>query len=107
MNSSPPSLADLERFQAILLDALATGESAEAVRVRLLESPDLAPFQAYVAAFDPRMIDVARELVKKWGRKTIASGKSLLDIAGTDVGMSRDEILDFIREGRRTVDGDR
>lgn len=69
MISSLPSLAELESFQAILLDALATGESAEAVRARLLAMPALAAYHAYIASFDPRMIDVARELVNKWGRK--------------------------------------
>jgi hypothetical protein len=29
----------------------------------------MQPFRAYVDSFDPRMLEVAAELVTKWGRR--------------------------------------
>ena len=57
----------LARFQALLLDALSRAKSADDVLVRLRADPDLAEYADYIATFEPRMIEVAIELTKKWG----------------------------------------
>ena len=36
---------------------------------RLQRDPQLAEFADYVATFEPRMVEVAIELVAKWGRR--------------------------------------
>lgn len=57
----------LAHFQSRLLQALWEEEDAEAVRRALLQDASLAEFHAYVTAMEPRMIEVAAELVRKWG----------------------------------------
>jgi hypothetical protein len=57
----------LARFQALLLDALSRAESADEVLARLRGDPELAEYADYIASFEPRMIDVAMELTRKWG----------------------------------------
>jgi hypothetical protein len=59
----------LARFQALLLDLLSQGHSPEEIVGRLRAQPELDPFAYYIASFEPRMIDVATELTKKWGRR--------------------------------------
>jgi hypothetical protein len=60
------SLAD---FQAALLDLLVQPLPAEIMHERLRTAPEFQEYQAYIADFEPRMIEVAAELVKKWGRR--------------------------------------
>jgi hypothetical protein len=60
--------AKLAHFQAVLLQLLAQPLSAEEIQARLLQDDSLRDYHAYIAGFEPRMIDVAAELVKKWGR---------------------------------------
>jgi hypothetical protein len=57
----------LARFQALLLDALGRAKSADEVLTRLRTDPDLEEYSDYIATFEPRMIEVAIELTKKWG----------------------------------------
>ncbi len=66
-----PDDDDLAAFQAALLDLLDRGLPAEEVRRRLRDDPAFAAFRGYVEAFEPRMLAVAAELVKKWGRRTL------------------------------------
>ena len=66
----PESLAD---FQDALLTLLAEGLPPEEVRARLLADPRLVAFRDYVAAIEPRMLVVAGELVRKWGRRRAVS----------------------------------
>ena len=59
----------LDRFQAALLELLAETDDVEAIRARLAADPAFAPYAAYVAGFEPRMLAVASELVRRWGRR--------------------------------------
>ena len=59
----------LAAFQDALLDLLDQGLPVEAVRERLREDPAFAAFREYAAAIEPRMLEVAGELVRKWGRR--------------------------------------
>jgi hypothetical protein len=61
--------AQLDRLQAALLDALDRGLSPADVIQRLQSDPQLAEFAAYLRTFEPRMVEVAIQLVAKWGRR--------------------------------------
>jgi hypothetical protein len=61
---------ELARFQAALLELLARDLPAPALQEHLRDDPAFAGFRAYVDTFEPRMLAVAAELVKKWGRQT-------------------------------------
>jgi hypothetical protein len=63
----PDALAD---FQDALLNLLAEGLPVERIRERLRDDPAFAAFRDYVIAIEPRMLEVAVELVRKWGRRT-------------------------------------
>ena len=64
------SADDLARFQAALLDLLSQDLPADAMRQRLRDDPAFAEFREYVVGFEPRMLAVAAELVKKWGKRS-------------------------------------
>jgi len=64
-----PDDEHLARFQAALLDLLAQGYPPELIIAQLRSDPQLAAYADYVATFEPRMIEVAIELVAKWGRR--------------------------------------
>lgn len=72
--SEAPSDEALARFQAALLDLLSQPLSASEIALRLREDAACAPFQDYVSGFEPRMIEVAAELTKKWGRSADGQG---------------------------------
>jgi hypothetical protein len=59
----------LARFQATLLDLLSRGLPPAEIVDHLRGDPELAPYAHYVATFEPRMVEVAVELVAKWGRR--------------------------------------
>jgi hypothetical protein len=59
----------LARFQALLLDLLSGEHSPAEIVSRLKSEPELQQFTDYIASFEPRMIEVASELTKKWGRR--------------------------------------
>jgi hypothetical protein len=63
-----PPTDELAAFQAALLDLLAQDLPPEAMQRRLREDAAFAGYQAYVQGFEPRMLAVAVELVKKWGK---------------------------------------
>ena len=63
-DNTPPNLA---AFQAALLNLLAKDLPPAELRHRLTADPAFAPYQDYIATFEPRMVEVAAELVKKWG----------------------------------------
>ena len=65
----PPEFADIEVFQAALLELLAEDLPPETIRARLAQDAVFAPFREYVQGFEPRMLEVAAELVKKWGKR--------------------------------------
>ncbi len=74
MNESDKELAD---FQACLLDALHRHESAADILTDLTASEVTLPFRDYISGFEPEMLEVAAQLVKKWGVK-----KKLSDSVG-------------------------
>lgn len=59
----------LARFQAKLLDLLSKGQQPQQIVDQLNSDQELAEFADYVATFEPRMVEVAIELVAKWGRR--------------------------------------
>jgi hypothetical protein len=61
---------DLAYFQSELLNRLAEELPPEEIRQRLLADQRLLPFADYIRSFEPKMLDVAVVLVKKWGRRT-------------------------------------
>lgn len=56
----------LAAFQAALLELLDEQLSTDEILRRLKTDAAFRPFQAYIASFEPRMVEVAAELVKKW-----------------------------------------
>lgn len=63
------SADDLASFQGALLELLAQDLSASGIRERLRQGAAFAPFCTYVETFEPRMLAVAADLVKKWGKR--------------------------------------
>ena len=59
---------ELAQFQAALLELLAQPISPEESARRLREDDAFAPFREYSESFEPRFLEVAAALVKKWGR---------------------------------------
>ena len=59
----------LAAFQGALLNLLAEDLPSEELRRHLTTDPAFAPYQDYIATFEPRMVEVAAELVKKWGQR--------------------------------------
>ncbi len=57
---------ELACFQAALLDALASPDPARS----LASLAETAAFADYVAAMEPRMVEVAAALMQKWGKRT-------------------------------------
>ena len=64
-----PKDDELAEVQAALLEALSADLPPEQIVARLRSDPALAPYADWVATFEPRMIETAAVLVKKWGRR--------------------------------------
>ncbi len=64
-----PSRDDLADFQDALLDLLAQEILPEELQSRLASDDRFTPFGDYVQAMEPRMLEVAAQLVKKWGKR--------------------------------------
>lgn len=64
-----PGREPLALFQARLLDLLAQDLPPEEVRASLAADPEFAAYADYIRAMEPRMIGVAAQLVRKWGRR--------------------------------------
>lgn len=62
-----PQPDTLAHFQSRLLEELWQGRGAEETRAALLGDVTLAPFHAYIGAMEPAMLEVAVDLVRKWG----------------------------------------
>jgi hypothetical protein len=61
---------ELATFQASLLEILSV-ESEPAEVLKMLERlPMDSAMAEYIATFDPRMVQVAADLVKRWGRRS-------------------------------------
>jgi D-arabinose 1-dehydrogenase-like Zn-dependent alcohol dehydrogenase len=66
--------AELDRYQCALLEALADGASPSDVQARLLAREDLHAFHGYLAALEPRALEVGMHLVRLWGERVIDVG---------------------------------
>ncbi|MCC6672285.1 MAG: hypothetical protein IT458_14580 [Planctomycetes bacterium] len=71
MSTDDPVLA---AFQDALLEALAAPGDAAAARELLFRDPRSAVFREYVRAMEPRMLEVAQELVRRYGRREAGAG---------------------------------
>ena len=60
----------LAEFQAALLELLDEPLSADEIISRLQNDAVFAPYRRYIDTFEPRMVEVAAELIKKWGRRS-------------------------------------
>jgi hypothetical protein len=60
---------ELEAFQARLLDLLDSGVAPAEVKRRLLEDPSAAPFRDWIEGWEPRCVETASLLVRRWGHK--------------------------------------
>jgi hypothetical protein len=65
-----PTAAELAAFQHALLDLLYRDLPPEEVQAQLRSGEAFRPFQDYLSRAEPRMMEVAAELVKKWGRRS-------------------------------------
>ena len=62
---------EIARFQAALLEVLHLGLPAAETHARLLAHPDAAPFSEWVASFEPRALEVASVITRKFGVRTL------------------------------------
>jgi hypothetical protein len=69
MPASEPSPESLAEFQDALLELLSQDLPVEVLVAKLRDDAAFAVFREYVLAFEPRMLEVAAELTKKWGRR--------------------------------------
>jgi hypothetical protein len=60
---------ELEAFQALLLELLDAGLLPEALKQRLLDEPAAAPLRDWIAGWEPRCIETASLLVRRWGHR--------------------------------------
>ncbi|PZD74951.1 hypothetical protein C1752_00658 [Acaryochloris thomasi RCC1774] len=61
---------ELAAFQDHLLETLFTSSDGETVLEQLQDSSVPQPMIDYIETFDPRMVEVAAELLKKWGQRS-------------------------------------
>lgn len=66
---NPPQHPPLAEFQAVMLELLDDNLAPQEIVARLQADPRLADYHDYIATFEPRMVEVAAELIKKWGRR--------------------------------------
>jgi len=66
---------ELAEVQAALLEVLAAELPPEQIVAKLRSDPKLSPYADWVATFEPRMIETAALLVKKWGRREKDRGR--------------------------------
>jgi hypothetical protein len=64
----PPDDA-LLRYQDALMNLLASNVPVSEIQKRLREDEVFQPYKNYVESFEPRMIEVAIELINKWGQR--------------------------------------
>jgi hypothetical protein len=57
----------LAAFQTRLLNELDASDDAYAILQALQAAPESAEFAEFIGQMEPRMVEVAAELVKKWG----------------------------------------
>jgi hypothetical protein len=74
-----PTLNDLAAFQVALLELLSADLPLEQVQARLGADPVFQPFEEYLGQVEPRMLETAAILVKKWGRRRGEAGDPLAE----------------------------
>lgn len=77
----------LAAFQSALLELLGSELPPEALMHELQNNPTFLPYRDYVATFEPRMVEVAAQLTRKWGRRE--AGIPALNVSSDESG-SRD-----------------
>ncbi len=60
---------ELATFQSILLERLSSQDDPELIKATLLREPLSSSLADYVQSFEPEMVEIAAELVKKWGKR--------------------------------------
>jgi hypothetical protein len=60
---------ELATFQSILLERLSSQDDPELIKATLLREPLSPSLVDYVQSFEPEMVEIAAELVKKWGKR--------------------------------------
>ncbi len=60
---------ELATFQSILLERLSSQDDPELIKATLLREPLSPSLTDYVQSFEPEMVEIAAELVKKWGKR--------------------------------------
>lgn len=74
MPDAEPTSAQVAVFQSALVQLLARDLPVSAMQKCLAEDAMFAVFRTYVQSFEPRMLEVAALLVKKWGKFTEQPG---------------------------------
>jgi hypothetical protein len=60
---------EIETFQASLLEILSSQTDPAQILTTLQESSKSNAMSECIATFDPRMVQLAADLVKQWGRR--------------------------------------
>ena len=66
----PDNGTQLAAFQSMMLEALHEHDDAAEILATLKADPASEPFLDYLDELEPRMVEVAAELLKKWGRRS-------------------------------------
>lgn len=60
---------ELASFQSRLLETLSSQDEPNVIKATLQQEPLSPALQDYVQTFSPEMVEIAAELVKKWGKR--------------------------------------
>lgn len=71
--NEPPDDQLLAHVQAALLEILDSRLPPDEIGARLRSDPRLVDYADWIETFEPRMIETAALLVKKWGRREAQS----------------------------------
>ena len=60
---------ELSKFQSTLLETLSSQDEPDVIKATLQQEVLSPALQDYVQTFEPEMVEIAAELVKKWGKR--------------------------------------
>ncbi|MBD1806140.1 hypothetical protein H6F98_11845 [Microcoleus sp. FACHB-SPT15] len=60
---------DIATFQSTLLETLSSQDEPDVIKATLQQEALSPALQDYVQTFEPEMVEIAAELVKKWGKR--------------------------------------
>ncbi len=60
---------ELASFQSTLLEKLSSQDEPDLIKATLQQEPLSPALHDYVQTFDLEMVEIAAELVKKWGKR--------------------------------------